>query len=79
MEASEKPQNQQKSNKYLLLGWEPFYFCVPKSIGRENPIPYTSDSLPCFEWPSHRGHLRPLENIDIYIMILNNIKIKIMK
>jgi len=29
--------------------------------------------------PFHRGHLRPLENIDICIMIHNSIKITVMK
>lgn len=31
------------------------------------------------EKPFHRGHLRPLENTDIYIMIQNSKKFTIMK
>ena len=31
------------------------------------------------EQPFHRGHLRPSENTDIYIMIHNSSKITVMK
>lgn len=31
------------------------------------------------EWSFHSGRLDPLENIDIYIMILNSSKITVMK
>ena len=31
------------------------------------------------EWPLHRGHLRPLGNTDIYIMVHNGSKIIVMK
>lgn len=41
MEALEKPQKQQKVNKYLLLTWKTYSNSMPQKHREENPAPYT--------------------------------------